>query len=115
MIPLTPKGPTVLLKTKVIEETTESGIIVRSSKESSRETVGNNIFQVVAMGSGAFNDMPGVGTVDPYCKVGDFVMTARYPGIKFEYPKDSGEIYYLCNDDDIRATLTPELAQQLSE
>lgn len=107
MIPVHPKGPMILLKAKRFEQVSKGGIVLASNEEVKRETVGGDILEVMAVGDLAFKDHPQWGSVDPFCEVGDFVMTPRYPGHKFEYPPGSGDVWYLCNDETIKGVVDP--------
>ncbi len=106
-LPVTPVGPTILLKAKQFENKTESGIIHTLKDETNRETAGQHIFECVAQGDLAYKDHPQYGNTK-LCEIGDWVMCPRYPGIKHEYPKGSGQIYWLANDDDVKAVIPKE-------
>ena len=100
---LKPTGYHLLLKTEQVETKTASGIITMTDKEEERQKTGNELHTVVSMGPDAYKSSdPDKFQSGPWCKVGDLVMTARYPGAKTEI---DGELYYFANDEDILATV----------
>lgn len=96
---LWPAGHRILIKTKKIEEKTESGIIVATLSQLDREQLSVHSGVVVAIGHSAYADQP-----TPWCKVGDEVTFGKYSGLvyKGEETKDGNE-YRMINDLDVVA------------
>ena len=58
--------------------------------------------KVLKMGSLCFRDPDKFGDSDPWCKIGDYVITARYSGSRF---KIDGAELRIINDDEILAVV----------
>lgn len=96
-----PKGHRVLLKPidfnekdEVYKAAKEMGLIL-SKDQSKREQAGVDVGTILAIGSLCWSDF---GDGEPWAKVGDKVMFAKYGGHLFE---DKGEWYVLINDEDL--------------
>lgn len=98
---LKPTGYHILLKTEAVNNVTESGIITSTEGQRSREETGNDIHEVIAMGPDCYKNLEKFPN-GPWCKVGDRVMTANYPGHKIKIGED---IYWYTSDEDILATV----------
>ena len=91
-----PSGFRVLLKARQVEEKTKGGIILT---DDSREAAKFScvVSEVISMGSDCYHDKN-----ESWCKVGDWVLTAKYVGLKFKY---EGEEYSMINDDEVLAVV----------
>ena len=89
-------GHRVLIKPQLAEKQTASGIIV-SFDNDRKAAIDSDKGTIVAVGPQAYKDF-GDGT--PWVKEGDFVYYAKY-GAKVIKDSEDGEIYVICNDDDI--------------
>ena len=74
-----PSGFRVLLKARQVEEKTKGGIILT---DDSREAAKFScvVSEVISMGSDCYHDKN-----ESWCKIGDWVLTAKYVGLKFKY------------------------------
>ena len=97
---IAPVGYRVLVKADDIERTTASGIIFVLDEK--LEKAGQRRGTIVAVGDLAWN-----WCENPWAKVGDKVIYARYSGALLEDPVTK-EDYYIMNDEDIVAVLTQE-------
>lgn len=99
-----PVGHRILLKTEVVEKVKDLGngnkLFLMSEKEQKRKQAGNNIHTVVAIGPTAYKDDAYQG--ETWCKVGDKVLTAQYPGQKLHFEDCTA---WFANDEDILAVL----------
>lgn len=95
---ISPTGHRVLIKLDPVEETSKSGIILSTDKETKRQQAGAQFGEVIAIGPLAWLDM---GEGDPWAAVGDHVITVRYAGAQFNYNDDELERYRIINDDEI--------------
>lgn len=93
-----PTGPSILVLPLEVERTTQSGIIVSAGENAKRAQMAQAEGEVVGIGPMAWVDQPGK---DPWCKVGDKVLFAKFAGMVIE-GKDGNE-YRLINDLDIKA------------
>ncbi len=91
-----PSGYRILLKPREISEKTKGGIILT---DESRDAAKFScvVSQVIDMGSDCYHDKE-----TKWCKVGDWVVFARYAGSRIEI--DGGEVRLL-NDDEVLATV----------
>lgn len=94
-----PAGHVILVKPKVVEETTKSGIVLATATQRSREHMGQTEATVIALGPTAYSDQ-----AQPWCAVGDQIIFARYAGT--ERVGADGEVYRLINDLDVKAIYT---------
>ena len=95
---INPKGHTVLVLPKKVEEKTASGIIISTANETDRLQMAEMYGVVVAVSDLAWSDQ-----LKPFAKVGDHVIFAKYAGHMFE--GNDGVTYRLVSDLDIKATL----------
>ena len=95
-----PKGHRVLIKAEEVEELTEGGILLPTEIQK-REQLAEIRGRVVEIGSTAYSDQ-----VEPFCKVGDRVIFAKYSGIV--YGGKDGVEYRVINDLDIVAVIDEE-------
>lgn len=91
---LEPLGYRVMIRPKDLEQVTEGGIVIPDSahkrgKAATQEGV------VVALGSQAYSEVK-----EPWCKVGDHVLYAKYGGTRIKDPATEAE-YVMINDDDV--------------
>lgn len=96
-----PRGPRVLLLPDQIEETSPGGIVVATGTQLMREELAQTEGLVVALGSTAYREPPFDNDTDPWCKVGDRVIFAKYAGLVC--PGNDGKKYRLVHDRDIVA------------
>ncbi len=91
-----PAGFRVLLKAREVDEKTKGGIILT---DDSREAAKFScvVSQVIGMGSDCYHDKS-----ESWCKIGDWVLTAKYVGLKFKY---EGVEYSMINDDEVLAVV----------
>ena len=95
---ITPCGHSVLILPDVIEEKTESGIILGTSSHLDREEMAQTEGIVVSVGDNAWKDQPGG---KPWCKTGYRVIFAKYAGTMCEGTDE--KTYRLLNDLDVKA------------
>lgn len=101
-----PKGERILIKPEAVEKTSAGGIIL-VDKSVEQFANAQAFGTLVATGPDAWSDYK-----EPFAKVGDRVMFAKYGGLQVD-GKD-GEKYRLANDTDITATVDPEVEFELS-
>lgn len=89
-----PVGVSVLILPDPIDQTTESGIVLSTHEQHSREEMGQTDGIVVAIADNAYYDES-----KPRCKVGDRVIMAKYAGMVREGL--DGLTYRLINDSDV--------------
>lgn len=98
---ITPKGFTVLVDPKPIEEeykTTNSGIVIPETVKD-KQRINVHVGTVVQLGNCAFADL-GDGT--PWCKQGDTIIYAQFGG---KFVKDGSKEYVLIQDKDVMAVV----------
>ena len=93
-----PKGNRVIIEQEKIEQTTESGIIIKRDNEAA-EQAGNIRGTVLALGEACWDKWN-----EPWAKIGDDVLFAKFAGKQVIDPV-TGESYLIMNDIDIIATL----------
>ena len=93
-----PVGHILLVLPLEVEKKTAAGIIVATDSQSRREEMGQTEAEVIALGSTAYGDQP-----EPWCKVGDRVVFARYAGTERKGSDD--RMYRLINDLDVKGVL----------
>jgi co-chaperonin GroES (HSP10) len=93
-----PKGHRVLILPDVVEETTESGIILSVGIERDRERLAQLKGTIVEIGGSAWHDQP-----EPWAKVGDHVIFGKYSGLIYTGADDKE--YRIINDLDVVATV----------
>jgi co-chaperonin GroES (HSP10) len=91
-----PKGHRVLILPDVVEETTESGIIVSVGIERDRERLAQLKGTIVELGNTAWLDQPA-----PWAAAGDHVIFGKYSGLI--YKGADGKEYRIINDLDVVA------------
>ena len=82
----------VLLKTKELDQTTKSGIILSSGSQEKPQ-----IAEVIAVGPGRVEDGK---KIEMNIKVGDQVITSKYSGTEIKY---EGQEYSIVKESDILA------------
>ena len=95
-----PTGWRMLVLPFRMKEKTDGGIIM-GTETIDRQQVASQCGNVLAMGPDCYNDKDRF-TDGPWCKVGDWVVFARYAGSRIEI--EGGEVRLL-NDDEILATV----------
>jgi chaperonin GroES len=93
-----PKGHRVLILPDVVEETTQSGIIVSVGTERDREKLGQLKGTVIEIGSSCWHDQP-----EPWAEVNDHIIFGKYSGLI--YKGADGQEYRIINDLDVVATV----------
>ncbi len=93
-----PVGHILLVKPLEVEEVSKGGIIMSTGSQTRREEMGQTEAEVVSLGNTAYKDQP-----EPWCKVGDRVVFARYAGT--ERKGADGQMYRLINDLDVKGVL----------
>jgi co-chaperonin GroES (HSP10) len=83
-----------------MNEKTKGGVLL-GTETIDRQQVASQCGNVIAMGPDCYND-PKRFHDGPWCKVGDWVVFARYAGSRIEI--EGGEVRLL-NDDEILATV----------
>lgn len=113
-----PRGDRILVKPEEIEEKTAGGIVIPETIKD-QHSMAQSIGILVAVGPDAWThyverSTRGMeqtvvrrGYSEPFAKVGDRVLFARYGGVQLN-GKD-GEKYRLLNDDDVTALVDPEV------
>ncbi len=94
-----PLGYRIICKPDPIEEVTKGGIVLAVDRK--LERAGQMSGHVVAVGSLAWTQFQ---DEEPWCKVGDHVLWARYSGATLTDP-DTGENYMIMNDEDVTAKI----------
>jgi co-chaperonin GroES (HSP10) len=95
---MNPAGHRILIKPQEIKKVSAGGIILSTESSGEREQMANTTGVVVAMGDTCYHDKP-----NPWCKVGDKVIFAKYAGLL--YLGKDGMQYRMINDEDITGTL----------
>jgi len=95
-----PTGWRMLVLPFRMKEKTDGGIIM-GTETIDRQQVASQCGNVLAMGSDCYNDKDRFKD-GPWCKVGDWVVFARYAGSRIEI--EGGEVRLL-NDDEVLATV----------
>lgn len=95
-----PKGHRVLIKAEEVEDRTAGGILL-PGEITKRQQLAEIRGRVIELGSTAYSDQE-----EPFCKVGDRVIFAKYSGIVYD-GKDKVE-YRVINDLDIVAKVDEE-------
>ena len=91
-----PSGFRLLIKSREIQEKTKGGIILTDDTKdiAKRACV---ISQGISMGDECYHDKE-----TKWCKIGDWVLTGKYIGLKFRY---EGQEYAMINDDEVLAVV----------
>lgn len=89
-----PTGHHVLIKIKEVEQKSAGGIIL-SATTHKKEQAGGQFAEVLAIGPTAWSEYAA-----PWAKVGDKVLTVRYPGAQYDYDGDD-HLNRVINDDEI--------------
>ena len=95
-----PTGWRILVLPFKMKEKTEGGVYV-GQEIVERQQVASQCGNVLAMGSECYQDKKRYSS-GPWCKVGDWVVFARYAGSRIEI--EGGEVRLL-NEDDVLATV----------
>ena len=95
-----PTGWRMLVLPFRMKEKTKGGVLL-GTETIDRQQVASQCGNVIAMGPDCYND-PKRFSDGPWCKVGDWVVFARYAGSRIEI--EGGEVRLL-NDDEILATV----------
>lgn len=95
-----PSGYTLLCALPAVDEAYESGII-KAEKTATTEEATTMVLFVVKMGKAAYKD-PDKFPDGPWCKVGDFVLTRPYAGLRV---KIHGREFRLISDDNVLAVV----------
>ena len=95
-----PTGWKMLVLPFKMNEKTKGGVLL-GQETLERQQVGSQCGNVLAMGPDCYNDKARF-TQGPWCKVGDWVVFARYAGSRIEI--EGGEVRLL-NDDEVLATV----------
>ena len=91
-----PSGFRILIKSREILEKTKGGIILTDdTKDLAKHAC--VVSQVVSMGDECYHDKE-----TKWCKIGDWVLTGKYIGLKFRY---EGQEYAMINDDEVLAVV----------
>ena len=93
-----PTGHHVIIKLLELEKKTPGGIILPTDKVK-KEQAGGQFSTIIAVGDMAWSEYE-----KPWAKVGDIVVTVRYPGAQYDH---DGEDKYnrIINDDEIIGVL----------
>ena len=95
-----PTGWRMLVLPFKMNEKTKGGVLL-GQETIERQQVGSQCGNVLAMGPDCYNDKDRFRE-GPWCKVGDWVVFARYAGSRIEI--EGGEVRLL-NDDEVLATV----------
>ncbi len=95
-----PTGWRMLVLPFRMKEKTDGGLLL-GTETIDRQQVASQCGNVLAMGPDCYNDKNRF-TQGPWCKVGDWVVFARYAGSRIEI--EGGEVRLL-NDDEVLATV----------
>ena len=95
-----PTGWRMLVLPFRMKEKTDAGILI-GTETIDRQQVASQCGNVLAMGSACYQDKERYPD-GPWCKVGDWVVFARYAGSRIEI--EGGEVRLL-NDDEVLATV----------
>ena len=95
-----PTGWRILVLPFKMNEKTKGGVLI-GSETIERQQVASQCGNVLAMGESCYSDKTRYPT-GPWCKVGDWVVFARYAGSRIEI--EGGEVRLL-NEDEILATV----------
>ena len=95
-----PTGWRMLVLPFKMNEKTKGGVLL-GQETIERQQVGSQCGNVLAMGPDCYSDKDRF-TQGPWCKVGDWVVFARYAGSRIEI--EGGEVRLL-NDDEVLATV----------
>ena len=99
---INPAGWRVLVKPQEIKKVSKGGILLTTETTAEREQMGNTTGIVVAMGDQCYKDVS-----EPWCKVGDKIIFAKYAGLL--YLGKDGQNYRLINDSDVTGTLDADV------
>ena len=95
-----PTGWRMLVLPFKMNEKTKGGVLLQQ-ETIERQQVGSQCGNVLAMGPDCYSDKDRF-TEGPWCKVGDWIVFARYAGSRIEI--EGGEVRLL-NDDEVLATV----------
>ncbi len=100
---LKPCGDRVLVRLKPFNDVSEGGIILAVQTKDAERYAMQEAY-VVELGYDAFK---GLGSGEPWCKVGDLVLIAKYSG-EDRGDIEDGEIYRLISDENVYGVFTGE-------
>ena len=95
-----PTGGHILVLPQKVEETTASGIILRTASANDKEQQAATVGTLVAVGASAWADLD---SGEPWAAVGNKISYSRYAGVSMI--GQDGEEYILINDNDVLAKL----------
>lgn len=101
---LQPSGWRILVRVSDLQEKTAGGVYIPDMAKANERNL-SSIGTIVALGPLAYT-RPDLGMDTPWCGVGDHVIFGRYAGSRVEI---DGKEYRLMNDDEVLATIPPEL------
>lgn len=105
---LQPLGHTVLVEVEQVKTDTDWGFqIITDSDKKKLEQAGQIVGTVVAIGNQAWKAFSLNFDGEPWAEVGDKVFFSRYAGKNIQDP-ETGKMYLLLNDEDIRARIIEE-------
>ena len=99
-----PTGWRMLVLPFKMKETTKGGIIM-GQDTLEKQQVASQCGNILAMGPDAYGDKKRFPD-GPWCKVGDWVMFARYAGSRIKI--EGGEVRLLNDDEDLATIKNPE-------
>lgn len=98
-----PAGHRVIVKPDPVEETSESGIVIRTESETKMEQSGQIFGTLVGIGPNAWKAFD---DGHAWASEGDRVIYSRYAGRYVTDPEDPDEKLVVLNDEDILATIS---------
>ena len=109
MLKIKVPGHRILVKPEAVEKVSSGGIVIARPGQGDRlEQMGTDRGTVVQVGPLAWNHLDRESpNWQPWCKVGDRVVFARYSGKTLKHPETEEE-FFLMNDEDIQVVLEEE-------
>jgi len=87
----------------------KAGLIAKSLTQAEREERGQHIGILCHAGKYTFKDYQ-----DERPNEGDVVVFNKYAGLRQEFPPGSGDVYHICNDDDVAAVYATNVKEDRS-